>query len=114
MSSIKSFKVHALAFAVVASMAGASAMAQDKPDITPERVASGAKLYAENCSVCHGPKMVEQGGGFFDLRTFPPAQKSRFFSSVSNGKNSMPPWKSVLTQEQIGDLFSYVVAGEKS
>lgn len=34
-------------------------------------------------------------------------------NSVSNGKNSMPPWKSVLSQEQIGNLFAYVVAGEK-
>lgn len=58
--------------------------------------------------------MVEQGGGFFDLRTFPPAQRSRFFNSVSNGKNNMPPWRSVLTQEQIGNIFAYVVAGEKN
>ena len=57
--------------------------------------------------------MVDAGGGFFDLRTFPPAQRSRFMTSVSNGKNSMPPWKSVMTQEQIADLFAYVVAGEK-
>ena len=84
------------------------------PAFPPEQIAAGAKLYADNCSVCHGVKMVEQGGGFFDLRTFPPAQRSRFFNSVSNGKNNMPPWRSVLTQEQIGNLFAYVVAGEKN
>lgn len=81
---------------------------------TPEAIASGAKLYADNCSVCHGTKMVQEGGGgIFDLRTFPHDKRSRFFTSVSNGKNSMPPWKSVLSQEQIGTLWAYVVAGEK-
>jgi mono/diheme cytochrome c family protein len=84
------------------------------PTFPHEQIAAGAKLYADNCSVCHGVKMVETGGGFFDLRTFPPAQRSRFFNSVSNGKNNMPPWRSVLTQEQIGNIFAYVVAGEKN
>ena len=102
-----------LAAAAVLSAAVLSpAFAQDS-SFTPEQIAAGAKIYAENCSVCHGPNMVEPGGGFFDLRTFPPAQRARFMNSVSNGKNSMPPWKSVLSQEQIGNLFAYVVAGEK-
>lgn len=88
------------------------ALAQDN-NFTADQIAAGAKIYADNCAVCHGPNMVEPGGGFFDLRTFPAAQRSRFMNSVSNGKNSMPPWKSVLSQEQIGHLFAYVVAGEK-
>jgi mono/diheme cytochrome c family protein len=79
-----------------------------------EQIKAGSKLYADNCAVCHGQKMVDSGGGFFDLRTFPPKQRPRFINSVSNGKNSMPPWKSVLSQEQIGNLFAYVVVGEKT
>lgn len=98
--------------AMLATVVASPVFAQDN-DFPLEQVAAGAKLYADNCSVCHGPHMVEPGGGFFDLRTFPPAQRSRFFNSVSNGKNSMPPWKSVLSQEQIGQVFAYVVAGEK-
>ena len=98
----------------VAALAFGMAHAQTTPSsFAPGQIATGAKLYADHCSVCHGVKMVEPGGGFFDLRTFPPAQRSRFFNSVTNGKNSMPPWKSVLTQEQIGSIFAYVVAGEK-
>lgn len=80
---------------------------------TAEQVGAGAKLYTSYCAVCHGPKMVEQGGGFFDLRAFPKAQNKRFMLSVSNGKNSMPPWKSVLSQEQIGQLWAYVATGDK-
>lgn len=103
----------AAAWATIAlgGLAALGAHAQDS--FPPEQIAAGAKLYADNCSVCHGPNMVDQGGGFFDLRTFPPAQRARFINSVSNGKNSMPPWKSVLSQEQIGEIWAYVVAGEK-
>jgi len=87
--------------------------AQDEAlTFTPVQIAAGAKLFSDNCAICHGPKMVDPGGGFFDLRTFPPKQRPRFINSVSNGKNSMPPWKNVLSQEQIGNLFAYVVAGE--
>ena len=90
-----------------------AALSQDlKETFAPEQVARGAKLFANNCEVCHGPKMIDPGGGFFDLRTFPKHQRTRFFNSVSNGKNSMPPWKSVLSQEEIGDLWSYVVTGD--
>lgn len=53
------------------------------------------------------------GVGVFDLRAFPLDQRSRFFNSVSNGKNNMPPWRSLLSQEEIGFLFAYVAAGEK-
>ncbi|KAF3996485.1 c-type cytochrome [Glaciimonas immobilis] len=95
--------------------AAADAVAQDVALNTfpPEQILQGAKLYAANCAVCHGDKMIDQGGGFFDLRTFPPQQRPRFISSVSNGKNSMPPWKSVLSQPEIAALFAYVVAGEQ-
>ncbi len=89
------------------------AWAQDASEaVTPEQAAAGAKLYNTHCAVCHGPKMVQQDGGYFDLRTFPKAQRSRFFNSVSNGKNSMPPWRSVLSRDEIGQLWAYVVTGE--
>ena len=92
--------------------AGGSAAQDAAPTFAPEQVARGARLYAANCAVCHGPKMVEDSGGFFDLRTFPYGQRARFFNSVANGKNSMPPWKSVLSQDEIGDIWSYVYTGD--
>ena len=67
-----------------------------------------------HCAQCHGQRMVDPGGGFFDLRTFPPDRKARFVNSVSNGKNSMPPWRSVLSPEDIDNVWAYVVAGEKA
>jgi mono/diheme cytochrome c family protein len=98
-----------------ACLTSAGARAQTgKAVFLAEQIAAGAKLYADHCSVCHGVRMDDPSGGFFDLRTFPANQRSRFFNSVRNGKNSMPPWRSVLTQEQIDSLFAYVVAGEKN
>ena len=91
----------------------APTLAQDEtPTFTPVQIAAGAKLFSDNCAICHGPRMNEPGGGFFDLKTFPPKQRPRFMNSVTNGKNSMPPWRNVLSQEQIGNLFAYVIAGE--
>lgn len=52
--------------------------------------------------------------GAFDLRTFPHDQHSRFVNSVTNGKNSMPPWGGVFKPEEIEALWAYVVAGEKA
>ena len=106
------FKAAAIGWFAMLGAAGIAHAQDAKEAFAPEQVARGAKLFAQNCEVCHGPKMVDPGGGFFDLRTFPKHQRTRFFNSVSNGKNSMPPWKSLLSQEEIGDLWSYVVTGE--
>lgn len=103
-----------VALLIAAAISTSLTWAQSPPaSFSNEQIAAGTKLYVEHCAVCHGPDMVEQGGGFFDLRTFPPAQRSRFMQSVSAGKNGMPPWRGVLTEEQIGNLFAYVVAGAR-
>lgn len=107
-------RLYSAAFAGLFVFSTVAAAAQDlATPPSPQQIAQGAKLYAANCAVCHGGHMVDEGGGFFDLRTFPPQQRTRFITSVSNGKNSMPPWKSVLSQDEIASLFAYVIAGEK-
>lgn len=111
-STTKLFRSLALIGILVSTAAIAIAQDLSTPP-SAQQIAQGAKLYAANCAVCHGANMIDEGGGFFDLRTFPPQQRTRFFTSVSNGKNSMPPWKSVLSQDEIGLLFAYVIAGEK-
>jgi mono/diheme cytochrome c family protein len=78
----------------------------------PERIKEGSGIYSQNCAPCHGPRMADPQGAF-DLRTFPPDQKSRFLNSVTNGKNSMPPWGGLFSPEQIDSLWAYVMAGEK-
>jgi mono/diheme cytochrome c family protein len=79
---------------------------------TKKQIAQGADIFARNCSPCHGAHMDDPNGAF-DLRTFPPEQHDRFVNSVTNGKNSMPPWGGILKPADIEALWAYVIAGEK-
>ena len=38
------------------------------------------------------------------------SDRARFDNSVRNGKNQMPPWKGVLTDEEIDRLWHYIPA----
>jgi mono/diheme cytochrome c family protein len=96
--------------AICTSISAQSAKKPPKP--TKKQIALGADIYARNCSPCHGAHMDDPNGAF-DLRTFPPDQHDRFVNSVTNGKNSMPPWGSLLKPSDIEALWSYVIAGEK-
>lgn len=88
-----------------------AAQAQDAFDAA--LVKKGAAIYDQNCSACHGARMLDPQGAF-DLRTFPRDDKSRFVTSVTKGKNQMPPWGDLLKPDDIEALWAYVTAGEKS
>jgi len=91
------------------AVAGTTASAQDFP---PERIREGAALFSRNCSPCHGTRMQNPESAF-DLRQFPPDQHDRFVSSVTRGKNQMPPWGDLLTAEEVESLWAYVMTGER-
>ena len=76
-------------------------------EFTPERIEKGKQMYKQLCLRCHGPEMVG-GNNAFDLRTFPLDDRARFFNSVTNGKRAMPPWKGILTEEEISIVWAYV------
>ncbi|MEQ1776835.1 MAG: cytochrome c [Burkholderiales bacterium] len=97
------------AFAVCALAHPAMAQAQDA---TPDQINKGSATYSQNCSPCHGPRMLDPQGAF-DLRIFPRDQKERFITSVAKGKNQMPPWGGLLSADEIEALWAYVIAGEK-
>jgi mono/diheme cytochrome c family protein len=88
---------------------GATAAAEDFP---PDRIKAGASIYSRNCSPCHGTRMQNPEAAF-DLRTFPPDEHERFVSSVTHGKNQMPPWGDLLDANDIESLWAYVMAGER-
>jgi cytochrome c55X len=80
-----------------------------------ERLQQGMMLYNTHCLHCHGINMVSPGTIAYDLREFPRDQAERFFKSVTNGKdNRMPPWGDVLTQEEIGEIWVFVLSRTKS
>lgn len=76
-------------------------------------VADGKSIYAKNCAACHGAN--GEGGVGPALN-----QKSKLDSigmenirkTVEDGKpgTAMPPWKGVLTEQQIEDVVHFVFA----
>ena len=98
-----------LALTTIVSLAGEPAAAQD-PSFTPEQISAGAEIFARNCSPCHGARMQDPEAAF-DLRKFPPEQHERFVSSVTRGKNQMPPWGDLLKSQEVEALWAYVTAG---
>ena len=72
------------------------------------QIDQGKSTFAQKCSHCHGPNMVNPGTVAPDLRRFPD-DKERFFTTVKQGKNGrMPPWGDLLSDDQIADLWAYM------
>jgi mono/diheme cytochrome c family protein len=95
-----------VAIAAFALRAGA-----DAETFPAEQVKKGSEIYAQNCSPCHGPRMRDPDGAF-DLRTFPKDDRDRFVTSVTKGKNQMPPWGGLFGPAEINALWAYISIGE--
>ena len=102
----------AVALLVAARITAPRSSAQDA-DKDQAKIDVGKKTYAENCSHCHGPNMVNAGTITPDLRRFS-GDKERFFTTVKNGKNNkMPPWGDILDDDKIGALWAFVSSQRK-
>jgi mono/diheme cytochrome c family protein len=73
------------------------------------KIDAGENVYNMRCAICHGDDLVNTGQTF-DLRRLKADERPRFENSVRNGKNQMPPWKGVLTDENIDQLWHYIRA----
>jgi mono/diheme cytochrome c family protein len=89
-----------------------AAQAEDAKNFPKEQISAGAEIYQVNCSPCHGARMQDPGSAF-NLRNFPHDQRERFISSITRGKNQMPPWGDFFKPDQLEALWAYVVAGER-
>jgi mono/diheme cytochrome c family protein len=97
----------ALAMTVLA-LATHPASAQQTASIDQAQVDQGKATFAQKCSHCHGPNMVNAGTIAPDLRKFPD-DKERFFTTVKLGKNGkMPPWGDLLSDDEIASLWAYM------
>lgn len=92
-----------LAAGLALAMLGATAALANKADIE-----AGAQIYEENCAACHGEKLRNQGQAF-DLRKLEPTERARFDKAVLEGRANMPPWRGVLTEQQIDQLWAYIM-----
>lgn len=101
-------------FAAVALLFVAQSVRGDEQNGgTQAQIDRGKATYAEKCSHCHGPSMINPGTITPDLRTFPD-DKTRFVTTVKNGKNNrMPPWGDLLNDREIGDLWAYISSRRK-
>lgn len=104
--------------AAVATIAAANAQTATQsgatqPNAGGDLVQIGKATYAEKCSHCHGPGMVNGGTVTPDLRQFPD-DKERFITTVKKGKNGrMPPWGDLLNDNDIAALWAYVSSQRK-
>jgi cytochrome c55X len=92
------------------SMTGFRAAEQQNKGTIQERLDLGKATYAQRCSHCHGPNLLNSGTITPDLRAFPDDQ-ARFVVTVKQGKNNrMPPWGDILSDDEIADLWVYVTS----
>src|SRR5687768_4758840 len=73
------------------------------------KVGAGETVYNTYCSTCHGDDLISSGQTF-DLRRLKASDRSRFEAAVMMGKGQMPPWKDVLTSDQVDALWHYIRA----
>ena len=107
-------KVSKRTAAFVAAVAGAAmarisipARAQQQAASDPALIGPGKTAYAQKCSHCHGPNLVTSGTVAPDLRAFPD-DNARFSTTVKQGKNNMPPWKDILSDQEITEIWAFV------
>ncbi|HTW88172.1 MAG TPA: cytochrome c [Candidatus Binataceae bacterium] len=78
-------------------------------------IEAGHSLFNSQCAHCHG----EDAGAedpYYNLPQLLADQNDKFFfDTVSNGMpdKGMPPWKTVLTHRDIGDLLAYLRSLER-
>jgi mono/diheme cytochrome c family protein len=82
----------------------ATASAQDKA-----KIEAGETVYNNNCAICHGDQL-KSSGQFPNLRRLTANDRERFDTTVRNGRNQMPPWKGVVSDEEIDQLWAYIRA----
>jgi mono/diheme cytochrome c family protein len=77
--------------------------------VAEDAAPQGARIYENYCATCHGDDLQNNSNGLtFDLRRLKPDEYSRFVNSVLNGKNKMPPWKGVLGENEINQIWAYI------
>lgn len=93
---------------LAAVLAAFAATASMSPAAADEKALAGQAVYNTHCVLCHGAAMVNTGSRAFDLRKFPLSQRGRFYKAVKQGKDKMPAWQDILSEEEIGNLWAYV------
>jgi mono/diheme cytochrome c family protein len=77
--------------------------------------AAGAKILSDNCETCHGKDDTGDtssgrllGAANLTLAKIQDQSDARLAHFIAEGKGQMPPFKSILTHQQIQDVLKYV------
>ncbi len=105
------------------TFAGVLAAGQGKPAAQASQkpagkgsIAAGKTVFEQQCSLCHEAKSREKkmGPGLKSLykrgklMNGKPANDENVQAMVINGQNAMPPFKGLLTEEEIRNLLAYL------
>src|SRR5262245_44402620 len=74
----------------------------------PDKAESEARetVYRTYCAPFHGDQLISTGQ-FPSLRRLTPTDRAKFDSTVRDGRNQMPPWRGVVSDEQIDQIWAY-------
>src|SRR5258708_36823143 len=100
------------AIGAAVALAATCVVAIGEESFAPEQVRAGAEIFERNCAPCHGPQMRDPESAF-DLRKFPHNQHGRFVTSVTPGKNQIPPWADMLKSHESYALWAYLTRGRR-
>ena len=95
-----------VAGSVLSALFSLTSQAQ-QPKLDPSKVEAGENVYSTYCAPCHGDGLVSTGQ-FPNLKRLTPSDRAKFDSTVREGRNQMPPWRDVLTDEQIDQIWTYI------
>lgn len=109
-------------FAMHNGLPSAYAAMKNPLGVSADNVASGKSLYAQNCALCHGTKGAGDGEGgkalnpppanLVGLGGMPIASDGFLYWTIAEGgvpvKSAMPPYKSVLKEEDLWKLVLYL------
>ncbi len=83
-----------------------------------ESLARGKEIFEINCSTCHGSNGNGQGPASHGITTFPRELWSWYNTDsgtdaylywfITNGRNEMPPWGLILSDNERWDVINYV------
>ena len=85
-------------------------------EVSPQSLERGETLYRANCTRCHGDYGFGDGPQAKELRV-PPANlhhaarhysDGELFYIIRKGRDPMPAWENVLTEEELWNLINYL------
>lgn len=92
-------------------------------EASAESVGRGKELFDNYCSTCHARNGSGHGPAAHGITTFPrqlwvwnnadASADSYLFWFITNGRNEMPPWGVILSQDQRWDVINYIKTLQK-